>query len=95
MQGLCDHEELYSLVVANNIAEHAVKWYQDKVRESLLEHAGLELELGKAVDYSIPAEQAAYDESDPVCKIVGPEIEWWAVRRPVPIVAYRLDAETL
>lgn len=60
----------------HSVQEHAVKWYQDKVRKALTEHAEMEKELGKAVDYSVPAKQREYDESDPVCKLVGPEIEW-------------------
>jgi hypothetical protein len=61
---------------ADGKAEHAVKWYQDKVRETLTQHAEMEMREGKAVDYSIPKEQAAFEEAGPVCKIMGPEIEW-------------------
>jgi len=53
-----------------------VKWYQDKVRETITEHAEMEIREGKAVDYSIPSEQAEFVEADPVCKIMGPEIGW-------------------
>ncbi|KAI9726691.1 MAG: hypothetical protein M1834_008956 [Cirrosporium novae-zelandiae] len=58
------------------VQEHAVKWYQDKVRTSLLEHIQLENKLGKNFDYSIPHDQREYDESDPICKHMGPEYEW-------------------
>lgn len=53
-----------------------MKWYQDKVRKTLTEHVALEKELGKTVDYSIPAKQAEFDASDPVCQMLGPEVEW-------------------
>ena len=53
-----------------------MKWYQDKVRETLTQHAETEMREGKAVDYSIPKEQAAFEEADAVCKMMGPEIEW-------------------
>jgi hypothetical protein len=56
--------------------EHAVKWYQEKVRKSLTEHAELEIKEGKAFDYSIPAKQKEFEDGDPVCKMMGPEIEW-------------------
>jgi hypothetical protein len=71
-------ERLFIFVVffANGLAEHAVKWYQDKVRKSLSEHAELEKKLEKNVDYSIPAQQAEHDESDPICKMMGPEMDW-------------------
>lgn len=54
------------------MTEHAVKWYQDKVRETLTQHAEMEIREGKAVDFSIPKEQAAFEEADPVCKMMGP-----------------------
>jgi len=60
----------------HSVQEHAIKWYQDKVRKSLEEHAQLEKELKMKVDFSIPQEQAAYEESDPVCKLIGPEVDW-------------------
>jgi len=58
------------------VQEHAVKWYQDKVKQTLEEHAKLEMDSGKAVDYSIPKGQAEFGDADPVCKMIGPEIEW-------------------
>ena len=56
--------------------EHAVKWYQDKVRKTLTSHAELEMKEGKAIDYSIPKAQKEFEYADPVCKMMGPEIEW-------------------
>ena len=56
--------------------EHAVKWYQDKVRETLTEHAELETKEGRAIDYSIRKEQAAFEAADPLCQMMGPEIQW-------------------
>lgn len=53
-----------------------MKWYQEKVRESLTGHGKLEMEEGKAIDYSIPSQQKAFEDDDPVCKMMGPEIEW-------------------
>jgi hypothetical protein len=53
-----------------------VKWYQDKVRKTLEEHLELELKGKKVVDYSIPNDQAAFEEEDKICKMMGPEIEW-------------------
>jgi hypothetical protein len=61
---------------ANIKTEHAVKWYQDKVRERLTQHADMEMREGKAVDFSIPKEQCAFEEADPLCKMMGPETEW-------------------
>lgn len=41
---------LYLLFFTSNTeAEHAVKWYQDKVRKTLTEHAKLEAEEGKNI----------------------------------------------
>lgn len=57
-------------------AEHAVKWYQDKVRKSLTEHQEMEAREGKVVDYSIPEKQKKFNEEDAVCQLLGPEIEW-------------------
>jgi len=31
---------------------------------------------GKAIDYSIPEKQKAFEDKDPVCMMMGPEIEW-------------------
>ena len=53
-----------------------MKWYQGKVRETLMEHAKMEKREGKAVDYSVPKDQVAFEEADPLCKLMGPEIEW-------------------
>jgi hypothetical protein len=53
-----------------------VKWYQDKVRKALVEHAVLEAKEGKNIDHSIPKEQAEYGEEDELCKLLGPEFEW-------------------
>jgi len=58
------------------VQEHAVKWYQDKVRTALTQHAEMEIKEGKAVDYSIPKEQGRFDQEDALCKMMGPEIEW-------------------
>ena len=56
--------------------EHAVKWYQDKIRKVLIDHAALETKEGKNIDYSIPEEQSEYQETDDLCKMLGPEFEW-------------------
>jgi hypothetical protein len=56
--------------------EHAVKWYQDKVRKVLTEHAALEAKEGKNIDYSIPKAQSDYEEKDELCKMLGSEFEW-------------------
>ena len=53
-----------------------MKWYQDKVRETLTEHAELETKEGRAIDYSIRKEQAAFEAADPLCQMMGPEIQW-------------------
>jgi hypothetical protein len=53
-----------------------VKWYQDKARKTLEEYLELELKGKKVVDYSIPNDQAAFEEEDKICKMMGPEIEW-------------------
>lgn len=58
------------------VEEHAVKWYQDKVRKTLLEHAEIEQKNGRAVNYSIPEKQREYEEEDALCKIMGPEVGW-------------------
>jgi hypothetical protein len=58
------------------VQEHAVKWYQDKVRKSLVEHAELEEKEGRSIDYSIPLKQREYADSDALCKLMGPEVEW-------------------
>lgn len=57
------------------VQEHAVKWYQDKVREMLHRHAEMEKQTGKNIDYSVPESQRDTEESDPLCKILGPEHE--------------------
>jgi hypothetical protein len=56
--------------------EHAVKWYQEKVRKVLVEHAALEAKEGKNIDFSIPVAQSEYVEKDELCKMLGPEFEW-------------------
>jgi phenylpropionate dioxygenase-like ring-hydroxylating dioxygenase large terminal subunit len=58
------------------VQEHAVKWYQDKVRKTLVEHAEMEQKEGRPVDYSIPAEQRQFEEEDALCKMMGPEVDW-------------------
>lgn len=57
------------------VQEHAVKWYQDKVREMLQQHAEMESQEGKNIDYSQPLSQSAIAEDDPLCKLLGPEHE--------------------
>jgi hypothetical protein len=61
---------------ADERIEHAVIWYQNKVRKTLEEHLELELKEKRVVDYSIPRDQAAFEEEDKICKLMGPEIEW-------------------
>lgn len=56
--------------------EHAVKWYQDKVKDILSRHAELEQREGKNIDYAIPQAQSTYEEGDTLCKIMGPEYEF-------------------
>ena len=58
------------------LQEHAVMWYQDNVRETLVEHAQMGQKEDRAVDYSIPAKQREYEEEDAWCKMMGPEFEW-------------------
>jgi hypothetical protein len=58
------------------VAEYAVKWYQDRVRETLTDHAKIEKKEGKAIDHSVPKDQAAFEEADPLCKMMVPEIAW-------------------
>lgn len=53
-----------------------MKWYQDKVRKVLTEHAALEAKEGKNIDHSIPRAQSEYEEEDELCKMLGPEFEW-------------------
>jgi hypothetical protein len=53
-----------------------VKWYQNKVRKVLIEHAALEAKEGKNIDFSIPKAQSEYEERDELCKMLGPEYEW-------------------
>jgi hypothetical protein len=53
-----------------------VKWYQDKVRKVLVEHAALEAKEGKSIDFSIPKTQSGYEEADELCKMLGSEYEW-------------------
>jgi hypothetical protein len=52
----------------HTVQEHAVKWYQDKVRKSLVEHAELEQKEGRSIDYSIPVKQWEYEDNDALCK---------------------------
>jgi hypothetical protein len=56
--------------------EHAVKWYLDKVRAILVEHAESEKAAGKNIDFAIPKAQAEAAEQDELCKLVGPETDW-------------------
>lgn len=48
-------------------------WYHNKLKKTMEEHLELELNEKRAVDYSIPKDQA---EEDKVCKMLGPEMEW-------------------
>jgi hypothetical protein len=49
-----------------------VKWHQDKVRKTLKEPVEMEMkEGGGAFDYSIPKEQAAFEEADSLCNMMG------------------------
>jgi hypothetical protein len=36
----------------------------------------MEIEEGKAVDYSIPKGEGKFDQEDALCKMMEPEIEW-------------------
>lgn len=56
--------------------EHAVKWYQDKVRKTWLEHKEMEIKEGKIINYATLVEQAAFEDGDALCKLMGPEFEW-------------------
>lgn len=58
------------------VQEHAVKWYQDKVKAAVTGHARLEAEMGEKIDYSIPLAQGQYNADDELCKLIGPELEW-------------------
>ena len=58
------------------MVEHAVKWYQEKVKKSVTEHARLEAKEGRNIDHSVPQEQGIHDQNDELCKIIGPEYEW-------------------
>ena len=53
-----------------------MKWYQDKVKKAVTEHAQLEAKEGRNIDYALPQAQAKYDQNDELCKIIGPEYEW-------------------
>lgn len=53
-----------------------MKWYQDKLRKSVTDHAELEAKEGRNIDYSIPEAQGSYEGNDKLCKIIGPEYEW-------------------
>ncbi len=48
-----------------------VKWHQDKVRKTLKEPVEMEMKEGEAFDYSIPKEQAAFEEADSLCNMMG------------------------
>ncbi|RDW75929.1 hypothetical protein BP5796_06750 [Coleophoma crateriformis] len=58
------------------LQEHAVKWYQDKLRASLVEHKQLENDTGGALDYSLPNAEKEWEDKDPLCKLMGSELEW-------------------
>ncbi|KAG4439938.1 hypothetical protein IFR05_004564 [Cadophora sp. M221] len=58
------------------VQEHAIKWYQDKVRKTLLEHKEMEIKEGKIINYATPVEQGAFEDGDALCKLMGPEFEW-------------------
>ena len=60
----------------HSVEEHAVKWYLDKVRHILVQHAELEKREGKNIDYAIPQKQSQGVESDELCRLIGPEYEW-------------------
>jgi hypothetical protein len=53
-------------------------------------HAELEMSEGKAVDYSIPKDQAAFEEADALYKMINPEIEWREVSRMIRRHATRI-----
>lgn len=53
-----------------------MKWYQDKIKTSVTDHAKLEAKEGRNIDYSIPQAQGNYDRSDELGKLIGPEYEW-------------------
>lgn len=62
----------------HSVEEHAVKWYLDKVGKILVEHAELEKEQGKNIDYAIPQKQSDAVETDRLCMLVGQEhtLDW-------------------
>jgi len=60
----------------HSVEEHAVKWYQDKVKEAVVKHAQMEKDEGRDIDYAIPKAQSEYEEGDALCKLVGPEFDW-------------------
>ncbi|KKY13642.1 putative iron-sulfur cluster-binding rieske family domain protein [Phaeomoniella chlamydospora] len=60
----------------HSVEEHAVKWYQDKVRGTLIKHTEMERQEGKIVDYAIPEQQRNADQDDELCRLMGPEFEW-------------------
>lgn len=73
-QGACLSRSPRSLT--NYCIEHAVKWYQTKVKQIVTDHAKLEAEEGRNIDYSIPQAQSDYGQNDDLCKLIGPEYEW-------------------
>ncbi len=56
--------------------EHAVKWYQDKVRTLVTDYTKLEAKEDRNIDFSIPQAQSDYNLGDELCKLIGPELEW-------------------
>jgi hypothetical protein len=78
--GLCYHKQFLGRgkLIGDEFltVEHAVKWYQDKVREVLVKHAELEEREGKNVDFAVPREQRQFVEEDRVCKLLGNEFDW-------------------
>jgi hypothetical protein len=60
----------------HSVEEHAVKWYQDKVRDVLVQYAELEKREGWNADYAIPREQREYEEGDRLCGLLGKEFDW-------------------
>lgn len=42
----------------------------------LVDHAELEKQSGRNIDHAVPREQDLYNSSDPLCKLMGPELEF-------------------
>lgn len=67
---------LVSSRMLTSFPEHAVAWYQKKVKDILTRHAEMEAKEGKNIDYSVPEAQSSYEEGDALCRMLGPEYEF-------------------